>query len=290
MPAQFDPHDPRGGTGPPTGGPLSGVDTSRYSIARVYDVFLDGKAHYPVDVDKAAEIEAWMPGVRELVRANREFVGYAVQSLAEQGHRQFLDVGSGLPTADNTHELARQVAPDAVAVYVDNDPEVVAHGCDLLSCEEGAAVITGDAGHPGDVLCRVLALGLFDPSAPVVLLMTCVLHFLPGDLGPLLDEWYELLPAGSALVVTHGVGSDETRKRACDLHAQPGRRYAVRSPEDLAALFDRGTWHLCSMARVENFTLTADGQIRVEGEGEGHAPRTGVGPDGYLAAMIAVKV
>jgi SAM-dependent methyltransferase len=277
-----DPHDPRDGLPPPT-------DDDRYTIAGVYDVFLNGTANRPGDRAKAAEIEAWLPGVRELVKANREFVGFAVTSMAERGHRQFLDVGSGLPTPDNTHGLAQAVAPDSVVVYVDNDPEVVALGLALLA-GPGVAVIEGDAARPAEILRRALALGLITLAAPVVVLMTCVLHFLPGDLGPLLDEWYDLLPARSMLVITHGAGEDHTRQRAAALYAQTPSGHTVRSPDEIAGWFERGTWHLLSIARVENFTVTMDGEIRVEGEGEGRAPRAGPEPDGYLAALIAEKV
>src|SRR3954452_5273166 len=128
------------------------IDISRPSVARMYDYYLGGKDNYRVDREAVERVAAAMPEIRQLAQENRAFLRRAVRYMARQGIRQFIDIGSGLPTAGNTHEIAQQVIPDARVVYVDNDPVVLAHGRALLASDDNTAVATADMHEPDEVL------------------------------------------------------------------------------------------------------------------------------------------
>jgi hypothetical protein len=170
--------------------------------ARRYNYWLGGKDNFEADRRSADEIERLVPGMRAGVRANRDVLRRVVRFLAaEQGIRQFLDIGTGLPTADNTHEVAQRIAPDSEVVYVDNDPLVLAHARALLTGR--TAYIEADLRDPGRILGE--AAKTLDLGRPVALLLVGVLHFIPGDdaAKPLVDTLTGALPAGSFLFVTH---------------------------------------------------------------------------------------
>jgi O-methyltransferase involved in polyketide biosynthesis len=170
--------------------------------ARRYNYWLDGKDNFEADRRSADEIERLVPGMRAGVRANREVLRRVVTHLAaEEGIRQFLDIGTGLPTADNTHEVAQRIAPDSQVVYVDNDPLVLAHARALLTGR--TAYIEADLRSPQRILDE--AVKTLDFRRPVALLLVGVLHFIPGDdaAKPLVDTLMSALPAGSFLFITH---------------------------------------------------------------------------------------
>ncbi|MEU6919524.1 SAM-dependent methyltransferase [Streptomyces olindensis] len=181
------------------------IDSSKAHPARVYDVFLGGKDHYPADRDAAAAALAANPRGYLDVRHNRDFLRRAVTTLVEQdGIRQFLDVGTGLPTAENVHQIAQRIEPDTRVVYVDNDPVVLAHARALLtSGPEGRTdYIDADLRDPARILEQ--AAKTLDFDRPVALCLVAILHFVADEEAyPLVRELLDALPAGSRLVLSH---------------------------------------------------------------------------------------
>ena len=181
-----------------------GIDTSRPSVARMYDYYLDGTDNYQVDRDAVAQVEAAMPEVRQLAWENRAFLRRAVRYMARQGIDQFLDIGSGLPTVGNTHEIARQVIPDARVVYIDIDPVVAAHGRTLLATDESTTVATADMHRPEEVLRHPETARLIDFTRPVGVLLIAMIHFIAQEERPrIMGHLRDALPSGSHLTATH---------------------------------------------------------------------------------------
>jgi hypothetical protein len=184
------------------------IDTSRPHAARVYDYFLGGKNHFAADREMAEKILQNMPSIRTTARENRAFLGRAVSYLAaEAGIRQFLDIGTGLPTTGNVHEVAQRVAPSARVVYVDNDPLVLAHARALLtSAPEGrTAYIHADLREPRAILADQAIRDTLDFSHPIGLVMLATLHLVPDEDKPaeILATLLDALPSGSYLVASH---------------------------------------------------------------------------------------
>ncbi len=128
------------------------IDTGRANIARVYDYLLGGKDNYAADRELAEELLAQQPGIRQNARANRAFMQRVVRTVAQAGVDQFLDLGTGLPTGENVHQVAQSVNPDARVVYVDNDEVVAAHSRALLASDHGAEFMLGDLREPGQIV------------------------------------------------------------------------------------------------------------------------------------------
>jgi hypothetical protein len=195
---------PTGPAGPPP------FDTSVANQARIYDYLLGGKDNYAADraaVDAVLEVA---PEMGFAARANRAFLGRVVRYLAAQaGIRQFLDIGTGIPTAGNTHQVAQAVAPESRVVYVDYDPIVLAHARALLTSHEAGATeyIDADLRDTGAILSQ--AARLLDFSQPVAVTMLMILHVIPDSDDPqaLVAKVMDALPAGSYLAVSH-LGSD----------------------------------------------------------------------------------
>ncbi|GGL72896.1 hypothetical protein GCM10010129_15780 [Streptomyces fumigatiscleroticus] len=181
------------------------IDSSKAHPARVYDVFLGGKDHYSADLNAAAAGLAANPRGYLDVRHNRDFLRRAVTTLArEHGIRQFLDIGTGLPTAENVHQIAQRIAPESRVVYVDNDPVVLAHARALLtSGPEGRTdYIDADLRQPAQILEQ--AAKTLDFDRPVALCLVAILHFVEdGEAYPLVRELLDALPSGSRLVLSH---------------------------------------------------------------------------------------
>ncbi|MFC0003776.1 SAM-dependent methyltransferase [Micromonospora siamensis] len=184
------------------------IDTTVVHPARRYNYWLGGKDNFAVDRESGDRIAAVYPGIRTLARENRAFLGRAVRFLAEEtGIRQFLDIGTGIPSADNTHEVAQSVAPESRVVYVDNDPMVLVHARALLtSAPDGAtAYLDADLREPERILADPQLHATLDLTRPVALVLVAVAHFLTDEDRPhekvatLLDA----LPSGSWLVLTH---------------------------------------------------------------------------------------
>jgi hypothetical protein len=189
-----------------------GVDPDRANVARVYDYLLGGTHNFAADRDVARALRAIVPTARDTARAGRAFLGRAVRFLAEAGVRQFLDIGSGVPTEGNVHEVARAVAPDARVVYVDTDPVAIAHSKSILDGNEQATIIEADLREPEVILGHPEARRLIDFEQPVGLLLVQVLHFIrdeenPGDLVKRLSR---PLVSGSYLTISQFTFDDQS--------------------------------------------------------------------------------
>jgi len=164
-----------------------GIDLSRPHTARMYDYLLGGKDHFAVDRETMeAGLKSW-PGARVYARENRKFLARAVEYLArEAGVRQFLDIGTGLPSANNVHEVAQRVAPDSRVVYVDNDPLVLVHARALLTSDPAGrtAYIHADLRDPEKILADPVVRDTLDLSQPVALMLVAILHFIPDEDDP----------------------------------------------------------------------------------------------------------
>ncbi len=187
---------------------IPGVDFSKPHSARMYDYFLGGKDHFAVDRQTAELAMRSWPAVRVAVRENRKFLARTVSYLAgEAGIRQFLDIGTGLPSANNTHEVAQRIAPDSRVVYADNDPLVLVHARALLtSTPEGrTAYIQADLREPEKILASPVVRETLDFSQPVALMLVAILHFIADeeDPGGIVAALLAALPPGSYLVASH---------------------------------------------------------------------------------------
>jgi O-methyltransferase involved in polyketide biosynthesis len=221
------------------------LDISVAHPARVYDYWLGGKDNFAADREAAEQVIAANPNVLPGVRANRAFLGRAVRHLAgEAGVRQFLDIGTGLPTVDNTHEVAQQVAPQCRIVYVDNDPIVLSHARALLtSTDDGAtAYVDADLRDTGTMLAGAAA--TLDFSEPVAVMLLMILQYIPDEDDPwgIVGRLLDAVPPGSYLAV-----SDTAADIEAEAVAESARRYnqrlgsvrqTRRTKEEFARFFD----------------------------------------------------
>ena len=235
------------GSGPEDGDMPPGVDLSRPHTARMYDYLLGGKDHFAVDRETMETgLKSW-PGARVYARENRKFLARAVEYLArEAGVRQFLDIGTGLPSANNVHEVAQRVAPDSRVVYVDNDPLVLVHARALLTSDPAGrtAYIHADLRDPQKILAHPMVRDTLDFSQPIALMLVAILHFIPDedDPGAIVSTLMSGLAPGSYLVSSHvtaeldpdGVHGMERAYRAGGLWA------GARSEADFGRLFFAG--------------------------------------------------
>ena len=225
-------------------GQLPQIDTSVASIARIYDYWLGGKDNFKADRDAAEQMIQQYPDIVTGVRKNRAFLGRAVHYLAaEAGIRQFLDIGTGLPSSNNTHEVAQRAAPEARIVYVDNDPIVLSHAQALLtSTPEGAcAYVDADIRDTGKILKD--AANLLDFSRPVAICLIMILQFIPDEDDPvsIVRALVDAIPSGSYLTVAHPASD-------VDQHVGPalrqlstrmgGTRAVPRSYQEVSRFFD----------------------------------------------------
>lgn len=183
----------------------AGVDTRRANPARVYDYLLGGSHNFLADQDAARAIAAVEPGVAAFARANRAFLGRAVRFLASEGIRQFLDIGSGIPTEGNVHQVAEEVAPGSRVVYVDIDPIAVAHSKAILAGDPDATIARADLRAPATIIGSQEVRRLIDLGRPVAVLLVFVLHFLGEGDRPhdMVARLRDALVPGSYLVVSH---------------------------------------------------------------------------------------
>ncbi|MER8047515.1 SAM-dependent methyltransferase [Streptomyces sp. NPDC094032] len=184
------------------------IDPSKPSIARVYDAFLDGEDNYEVDREVVRRVRKAAPEARDLAVENRAFLIRACRFLARQaGVTQYLDCGSGLPTAENVHQVVQRVAPDARVVYVDNDPLVLAHGRALLEENESAVFVAADIFEPERLLDDDTVKSRLDWSEPIALLQLGTLHHYNGEdtrtRKDIMRAYIEALPSGSYVAISH---------------------------------------------------------------------------------------
>jgi hypothetical protein len=221
---------------------LSRLDTTVAHSARVWNYLLGGKDHFTADRETGDLILQMFPGIAQLARLQRRFLVRAVRYLAgEAGIRQFLDIGTGLPTADNTHEVAQAVAPESRIVYTDNDPMVLVHAKALLtSAPDGAtSYIEADVRDPDTILAE--AARALDFSQPVALIMLGIMGQLPDSDQPhaLALRYLDALPAGSCLALCDGMDTSPALNQAIAVYNQnSASSYHLRSPERIGAFFD----------------------------------------------------
>jgi SAM-dependent methyltransferase len=216
-------------------------------IARVYDYWLDGKDNFTVDRVAAEEAIAAFPGIRESAQANRAFLRRTVRYLtAVESVRQFLDIGTGLPSASNTHEVSQAAAPDSRVVYVDNDPLVLAHARALLtSSQEGATAYLDANLQDAETILREAARTL-DFTRPVAIMLLAILHYIPdlAEARSIVARLLAAVPAGSFLVISHA-GTDllpdqvAAFEKSLNAHL-PAERQHVARPRDLVTSFFDG--------------------------------------------------
>jgi hypothetical protein len=182
-----------------------GVDVNVPNAARVYDYFLDGAHNFAVDRELAKKIQLAMPTVRDAARINRSFLRRAVLFMVDSGIRQFLDIGSGIPTVGNAHEIAQRANPECRIVYVDKEPVAVAHSELLLKGNDRAATLHANLRDVEDIFDHPETKRLLNLDQPVGLLMLALLHFVPNSWDPmdLVARYRDRLAPGSYLALTH---------------------------------------------------------------------------------------
>ncbi|WP_254205417.1 SAM-dependent methyltransferase [Nocardia alni] len=220
------------------------MDLDKPSSARIYDYFLHGKDNYDVDREAAARIREIWPTVEAGVRYNRDFMGRAVRELSALGVRQFFDIGTGIPTQPNLHQIAQEINPEARVVYVDRDPVVLAHANALmLSTKQGRVTfIDADLTEPESILAAPKLRETLNLGEPVALSLIAVLHFVPDDQDPykIVHTLMDALPTGSYLVISH-ITTDfdpEVMERALQTYRASGVFAQSRDREEVAGFFD----------------------------------------------------
>ncbi|MCD0482548.1 SAM-dependent methyltransferase [Streptacidiphilus sp. ASG 303] len=225
----------------PTWAP-QGIDLTRASAARMYDFFLGGSHNFEVDREAGRRALEILPDLPKIMQANRAFIRDAVRHAAASGVTQFLDIGSGIPTFGNVHEIALEASPDSRVVYVDHDPVAVAHSQALLADVPQADVVEADLLRPKEILSRVQEGGLLDLDRPVALLLVAVLHFVEESADPyaLVAELRDALAPGSVLVLSHA--SQDTRPeesaRIEELYARAGTPFVMRTRPQVERFFE----------------------------------------------------
>ncbi|MEW2612951.1 SAM-dependent methyltransferase [Streptomyces sp. NPDC047880] len=221
------------------------IDISVPSVSRMYDYYLGGSHNFEVDREAARRAMEFMPGLPKIMQANRAFMRRAVRYAVDQGISQFLDIGSGIPTFGNAHEVAQAARPGARVVYVDHDPVAVAHSQAVLEGNEDAGVVAADLRKPQEILRSPEVERLIDLDQPVALLLVAILHFVEDEDDPYgaVAELREALAPGSLLVLTHasyeGVPLPQERAGgAVDVYKNIRNPLIMRSREEIARFFE----------------------------------------------------
>jgi len=222
-----------------------GIDISVPSVSRIYDYYLGGSHNFDVDRQAARKAMEFMPGLPKIMQANRAFLRRAVRFAVDEGITQFLDIGSGIPTFGNVHEVAQSASPGARVLYVDNDPVAVAHSEAVLAGNEDADVVAADLRKPQEILASSQFERLIDQNQPVALLLVAILHFVEDE-----DDPYEAvarlrdaLAPGSLLVVTHASFEGiplppERAEGTVDVYKNIRNPLIMRSRDEIARFFE----------------------------------------------------
>ena len=220
----------------------SQIDVSKPSPARMYDYYLGGKDNYEVDRNAVEEMHRVIPELFQTARENRAFLGRAVQYVAGEGIRQFIDLGTGLPTQGNVHEIAQQVSRESRVVYVDQDPVVAAHGRALLAADGSTAIIERDLREPEDILGHPEFAKLIDLDEPVAVLFVAVLHFVSDaeKAKAVVQRFREIMAPGSYLVIAHGTRAAGTAavSKMTETYDSATEKVTLRDPEEIERFFD----------------------------------------------------
>lgn len=255
----------------------SGVpfDPGMPSIARVWDYWLGGKDNSAADRELAEEMLRINPLAAQMARENRQFLGRAVSYVARMGIAQFIDIGAGLPTVQNTHDAARATRPDARVAYVDNDPMVISHAEALLARTNGAegiVVVPGDMRDPGAILADRELTGLISLADPVCVLLSGVLHFLDASTArEIAAAVTRAIAPGSYVIISVGTGQPEVA--APFTEAYTAAPLHIHTPDEVMTFFD-------------GLELVPPGLVPAHGwEGGGPAPRLAPRPAAFLAGV-----
>jgi hypothetical protein len=254
-----------------------GLDVNVPNAARMYDYALGGCHNFAVDREFADHAEAVMPGAKLVAHANRAYLGRAVQWLAGAGVRQFLDIGSGIPTLGNVHEVAQDAVPASRVVYVDIDPVAVEQSRSILAGNPRATAIEGDLRRPDEILRHPEVRSVLDFTEPVAVLMSAVLHFVPDEDDPagIIARLRDALVPDSYLALSHATPVGEDLQTIRQMYQRTTTPLHMRTAEQIAAL-------LTGLRIVEPGIVTVT-EWRPD-PGEASAPIRG----GVLAA-VAVK-
>jgi O-methyltransferase involved in polyketide biosynthesis len=227
-----------------------GVDLDRPNAARIYDWFLGGDANWAIDRQFGEQAVKTFPMIKTVARVGRDFLGRGVRYLARNGIDQFLDLGSGVPTVGNVHEVAAEVNPNARCVYVDNEPVAVAHSQILLEREGVAdrhAVLQGDLRDPADIWKRALDTGVLDPNRPIGLIIVGVLYFLGEDepVAETIQKYLSLLPSGSYFLSSHlttegldALADSDSRASIVEQYKKSSTPLHLRSKAEFTTFFE----------------------------------------------------
>jgi hypothetical protein len=221
---------------------LNTIDPQTPSVARMYDYLLGGKDNYAADRTAIEEVIRRAPDTPFMARENRAFLRRAVRFLADAGVRQFLDIGAGLPTQGNVHEIAQQVAPDARVVYIDVDPVVLTHGRALLDAP-GVSILQGDVRQPEKILSDPDLRKLIDLDEPVAVLMLAILHFVDDDDDPpgIVSRLRAAMAPGSYLTISHVTADFDADRRvraAGAVYEKATSQITLRSRDEVMKLFE----------------------------------------------------
>lgn len=217
------------------------LDLESPNAARMYDYYLGGASNLAVDRNAAEQHLAAIPQTRDWARANRAFLGRAVRTMTEAGIDQFLDLGSGVPTVGNVHEIAHRHNPSARVAYVDNEPVAVNYAEQLLDGEDRVTITQADIRHPREVLSAPGVTGLLDFTRPVGLLAVAILHFVyePYDANTIIAGYRDACAPGSYLAVSHLSRTDvtdEQKTTSDEVYSNTSVPGTWRTPEEIAAL------------------------------------------------------
>ncbi|MFK4084088.1 SAM-dependent methyltransferase [Kribbella sp. NPDC020789] len=260
--------------------PFPGFDITKPSIARTYDYLLGGKDNFAVDRAFGDKFVKELPDSLVIPRDNRGVLIRAIREIVSNTPvRQFIDLGSGLPTADNVHQVAQRFAPEAKVVYVDNDPIVLAHGRAMLAENDNTVVIQADLREPKSIYDQA-AEGLIDFTQPVAIVFSATLHHVNDDEDPagLVRFWHDRIPSGSQLFVSHFRSENDPRSQELEqlLQGSLGRG-RWRTDEEILALIGDG------------FTIVEPGLVPAALWRNPDAPDELSDYQRLIAAVLAVK-
>jgi SAM-dependent methyltransferase len=221
------------------------IDISVPSVSRIYDYYLGGSHNFEVDREAARKAMEFLPGLPKIMQANRAFTRRAVRFAAAEGITQFLDIGSGIPTFGNVHEVAQEASPGAHVMYVDHDPVAVAHSQAVLADNATAGVVAADLRKPQEILASAEVQRLIDLNRPVALLLVAILHFVEDADDPYgaVAQLRDALAPGSLLILTHASYEGiplppERAEGAVDVYKDIRNPLIMRSREQIARFFE----------------------------------------------------
>lgn len=262
--------DRRGGTSgaPSEGAPSPATETP--NVARIYDYLLGGSHNFPVDRQRAEELIAHYPNMTATAWANRSFLRAAVEHALALGIRQFLDLGSGIPTVGNVHEIAHRRDPAARIAYVDNEAVAVAHATTVLAGSQYVTMTDGDLRYPETVLAAPGVAGLLDFDQPVAVLAVAALHWVPDDDEPavIVAGYRRVLAVGSMFAMTHSSADYPDHPQMARARDEATRLYASTSNP----IHDRSRAQIRSLVEPAGFTINADGLVDISRWATGQPP------------------